>query len=390
MQVVRIGLVGVTGRGWGLGQHWKESKSGGRSAIVAGMDTEEEALSELRERLGPGIFATRNIDELLDRDDVDAVAVMSPDYTHEEYVLKAFRAGKHVFCEKPMAITTEGCDRMLEAWRESGKKFMIGFNMRYMNIYRMMKEVADSGVLGEIKAVWVRHFVGSGGDWYFHDWHSASKHSTGLLLQKASHDIDIVHWITGRYTKRVSAFGGLLYYGGKKPNDLRCRECADRETCYEKNYAEHQVNKRDLCAFREEIDVEDTSAVLMELDGGIQATYMQCHFAPETWRNYTFIGTEGRMENLDRSSKILVRLRRQSRRRMNTASDIHYDVRPAEGGHGGSDPLVAADMIDMLQKGKEPVATPLAGRMSVAAGVAATQSLRNGGQPADVSQLPDL
>ena len=55
-----------------------------------------------------------------------------------------------------MAITIEGCDRILEAWRKSGVRLMIGFNMRYMNIFRVMKEIVDSGTIGEIRAAWVR------------------------------------------------------------------------------------------------------------------------------------------------------------------------------------------------------------------------------------------
>ncbi len=168
-----------------------------------GVDIAEGALGAFCESVNPDAFTTLDYKEMLDRSDVDAVAVMSPDFTHEEYVCAAFEAGKHVFSEKPMAITTAGCDRMLRAWKASGKQFMIGFNMRYMNIFRVMKDIVDAGTIGEIKAVWVRHFVGHGGEWYYHDWHGASRNSTGLLLQKASHDIDMIHWITGHYGKRV-------------------------------------------------------------------------------------------------------------------------------------------------------------------------------------------
>ena len=54
-----------------------------------------------------------------------------------------------------------------------------------------------------------------------------------------------------------------------------------------------------MCVFRKEIDVEDTNMILMNLDNGVRACYLQCHFAPDIWRNYTFIGTEGRLENVN-------------------------------------------------------------------------------------------
>ena len=385
MDKLRIGAIGVQGRG-GMAVNWHQPD--GRSIVTAGMDVTRDAVDAFKERVNPEAFVTLNADELFARDDVDAVAVMSPEFTHEEYVLKAFQAGKHVFCEKPMCITTDGCDRMLRAWQESGKQFMIGFNMRYMNIFRVMKDIVDRGVIGEIKTVWCRHFVGHGGKWYYHDWHANSRNTTGLLLQKASHDIDMIHWITGQYATRVVGMGDLTFYGGDRPNDLRCPECPDRDECVEYHHTDSRSsNTMDMCVFRKEVDVEDIGTIAMQLDGGIQATYMQCHFAPDYCRNYTFIGTEGRMENLDDGSRVIVKTRNLSKRWTNYA-DRSYEVKPAMGGHGGADPVICRDFVDMVLDGTRPIATPLAGRMSVAAGVAGTESIRSGSMPVDVPPLP--
>jgi len=385
MSELRIGVIGVSGRG-DLAEHWHRP-DGGRSVVVAGADVSPEALARFRAKVGQQAFVTADYRALLDRREVDAVAVCSPDFTHEEYVCAAFAAGKHVFCEKPMAITTEGCDRMLRAWKASGRRFMIGFNMRYMNIFRVMKDAVDSGVIGELKVVWVRHFVGHGGEWYYHDWHGSSRNSTGLLLQKASHDIDMVHWISGHYGKRVVGFGSLDYYGGDKPDDLVCNECADKEVCVEYQYSAAKANRMNRCVFRREIDVEDNSTILVELDNGTKFTYMQCHYTPDYCRNYTFIGTEGRVENLDDGDNVIVKLRNRSRRWRNLA-DHHYSVKPAAGGHGGADPLIARDFVDMVLDDKEPLATPLAGRMSVAVGVAGTYSIRHGSCVVEVPPPP--
>ncbi len=387
MAKLRIGVIGAAGRG-GMAQHWHDSN--GRSIVVGAADVHESALGWFHRNVNESGFTTLDYRELLDRKDIDAIAVMSPDFTHEQYVCDAFAAGKHVFTEKPMAITTEGCDRMLRAWVDSGKQFMIGFNMRYMNIFRVMKDAIDAGSIGEPKAVWVRHFVGPGGNWYYHDWHASSRNSTGLLLQKASHDIDMIHWLTGQYTKRVAASGALQYYGGDKPNDLRCPECPEKDQCVECQLPKkHRLggNTMDQCVFRQEVDVEDHSIMMMELDGGIHASYMQCHFTPDYCRNYTIIGTEGRIENLDDTSKVILRMRNRSGRWQNLANH-EINVKPAEGGHGGADPLICADFVDMVLDGKRPLATPLAGRMSVAAGCAATWSLRNQWQSVIIPPVP--
>ena len=133
MTQLRIGVIGVGGRG-GLWRHWHDPQ--GRSIVVAGADVNDDLLTAFRSENGDTPFITRDYRELLARPDVNAVAVTAPDYCHEEHAVAALEAGKHVFCEKPLAITIEGCDRILEAWRRSGQRLMVGFNMRYMKMLR--------------------------------------------------------------------------------------------------------------------------------------------------------------------------------------------------------------------------------------------------------------
>jgi predicted dehydrogenase len=376
MDKLRIGVIGVSGRG-AIADHWRDSD---RAEVVAGADVSPSALDDFRRRMGDHVFTTDDYRRLLEREDVGAVAVTSPDFTHEEYAVAALQAGKHVFCEKPLAISTEGCDRILRAWKASGKRLMVGFNMRYMNIFRVMKEIIDAGTIGEPKAAWVRHFVGHGGTFYYHDWHANRRGTNSLLLQKGSHDIDMIHWLCGSYTKRVAAFGSLDFFGGDKPNDLRCPECPERRTCFE-----YDDSTRNLCCFRQEVDVEDNNVMIMELQNGIKAAYLQCHFTPDYHRNYVIIGTEGRLENSEPEGKVWVKMRRAWG--WKELADREYTIRPALGGHGGADPVIAEDFLDMVLEGKEPLATPEAGRWSVAAGCAGAQSLRNGGGVVEVGEI---
>lgn len=376
MEQVRIGIIGAGLRS-GIAKNWHKPE--GKSVVVGAADISEERLEKFLEAVNPAAFTTTDYRELLMRDDIDAVAVLSPDYLHEEHAIAALKAGKHVYCEKPLAITVEGCDRIIEASKNSGKHLMVGFNMRYMSMYQTMKGIVDSGVIGDIKAVWVRHFVGWGGYFYYHDWHGTSKNTTSLLLQKGSHDLDVIHWITGKYTQKVSAFGSLDFFGGDKPNDLTCPTCDLKDTCTE--YSPHTLTQ---CAFREEIDVEDNNMVMMELEGGIKASYLQCHFTPDYQRNYTFIGTKGRIENSELEGKVRVWTRKSNS--WNELSDVTYDIKKEEGSHGGADPKITEDFVNLVLYDKQPLTTPFAGRMSVAVGCAATESIRAGGKIIDISQ----
>ena len=369
-------MIGVGGRST-IMEYWHKPE--GQSVITGAADISKASLERFKQRINKDAYVTTDYRELLKREDVDAIAILSPDYLHEEHAIAALQAGKHVFCEKPLAITTEGCDRILDAWKKSGKHLMIGFNMRYMPMYQTMKEIIDSGIIGEIKAVWVRHFVGLGGEYYYHDWHGKASNTTSLLLQKGSHDLDVIHWLTGRYTKKVSAFGSLDYYGGDRPNDLHCPKCEIKDTC-----PDVSLGRLTQCAFREEIDVEDNSMLIMELEGGIKASYMQNHFTPDYSRNYTLIGTKGRIENDDIHHKIFVKTRKSGS--WQEMSDITYDVKQIEGTHGGADPRICKDFVDLALYDKQPSTTPFAGRMSVAVGCAATKSIRSGGQVIHIDQ----
>lgn len=376
MDKLRIGVIGVCGRGT-LANCWRDNP---RSEVVAGADVKEENFTDFRSRMGDSVFTTLDYREMLERKDVDAVAICSPDFMHEEHAVAALQAGKHVYLEKPMAITVEGCDHIIKTQKETGNKLMVGFNLRCMPIYRVMKDVVDSGVIGEIKAAWVRHFVWSGNHWYFHDWHATKKNCTSLMLQKGSHDIDIIHWICGSYAKRVAAFGDMDFFGGDYPNDLTCPECPEAKTCYQ--YSHTNLIK---CAKREEVDIEDNNFLIMRLESGVKAAYLECHFTPDDERNYVFIGTEGRVELSETANQVWVKTRRTNDWR--ELANRTYDIKRAEGTHGGADPIITDEFLKFVLDGKEPVASPIDGRMSVAAGCCGAYSMRNGGMPMDIPEL---
>ena len=130
--------------------------------------------------------------------------------------------------------------------------------------------------------------------------------------------------------------------------------------------------------------------VMMQLANGVQASYMQCHYTPDYWRNYTFIGTEGRIENIGDTGACEIRVYKS---RKDTAGEPDETVwlGPESGTHGGSDPAIVRAFIDFLRDGKTPNTSPVAARYAVAAGALATESLRSGCEPLDVPALaPDL
>ncbi len=376
MDDLKIGVIGTAGRG-GLSRHAHKPGEGAR--VVACCDINSKALEGAREPFGPDLFTTEDYRKLLEQD-LDAVFVTTPDFLHEEHALAALEKGLAVYLEKPMTITIEGCDRLLAAARKTGARLFVGHNMRYMTIVRKMKELVDKGAIGRVKSVWCRHFINYGGDAYFRDWHSDRRYSTGLLLQKGAHDIDVMHWVSGAYTRRVTAFGNLAVYGDRP----RLAEGEKGDPAF--NPAHWPPTA--CTGFSRTIDVEDQTTMLMEMDGGILGAYLQCHFTPDACRNYTFIGDEGRIENLGDGPDAPIMLYNKRKPYRIIGDQVHYGDDVAGGGHGGADPQIVAEFVRFAREGGATTATPEAARMAVAAGVQATLSLREGGQPRDVPPVP--
>jgi predicted dehydrogenase len=374
---LRIGVIGAGGRG-GLAGHAHRPEHGVR--VVAGADVVPGALERFRARYGPDAFTTADYRQLLQRDDVDAVFVTSPDFCHEEQAVAALAAGKAVYLEKPMAITVAGCDRILATCAAHRGKLYLGHNMRHMNFVLQMKKLIDDGAIGEPKAGWCRHFVGHGGKFYFQDWHADRTKSTGLLLQKGAHDIDVLHWLCRGYTRRVTAFGGLTVYG-----DLGDRD--DRPVRDKWQSATTNWPPRALKSLNPVVDVEDISMMLMELDNGVFCSYQQCHYTPDYWRNYTIIGTDGRLENFGNGEEGSFIAVWNSRTGYKPQGDRQVPAPATAGSHGGADPAIVDEFIRFVRDAAPATTSPVAARYSVVAGVKATESLRAGGQPREVPPL---
>ena len=375
MKRMKVGLIGVAGRGK---NGWQMHKPEEGWEIVAGADPHPRSRAEFHEKF-PNADLFDNYAELLKIREIDAVMIASPDNFHEEQAVAALEAGKAVFLEKPMAITIEGCDRILRTAYETGSKLFVGHNMRYFPSILTMKRVIDAGTIGEIQCGWCRHFINYGGDAYFRDWHSEQKNTTGLLLQKGAHDIDVMHWLMGSYTRQVVGMGMLSVY------DKCARRSPDTEGCAvwdNKHYPPLEQT-----GFSPIINVEDHNMILMQMANGTQACYMQCHYTPDAERNYTFIGTRGRIENIGDFGKCEIHV--WTTRGPRETPDIIYKLKPVEGSHGGADPVTVQSFLDFVRYDNRPNTIPIAAPNAVATGVLGHYSMRHGCIPQEIPPIPE-
>ncbi|NLD88642.1 MAG: Gfo/Idh/MocA family oxidoreductase [Clostridiales bacterium] len=191
MDKVRYGVIGV-----GMGKaHMFGIRENTNAELVAMCDTNEERMADCLKSF-PGVATYTDYRELLKRDDLDAVVVATPDQLHREMTLAALDAGKHVLCEKPMALTLDDCQAMIDASRKTDKKLMIGQIGRFTPGFKRAKELIDNGEIGDL------FFVESE---YAHDYSKIpGKFSNWRLdplrhgfLGGGCHAVDLVRWIAG-------------------------------------------------------------------------------------------------------------------------------------------------------------------------------------------------
>lgn len=299
--------------------------------------------------------------------DADAVLVLTPDWTHAAVAMAALTAGKHVYIEKPMTTTAADADRLIAYASQHDRTLYVGHNMRFMPVVETIKTAIDNGLIGSPQAFMIRHFVGRGGDYFFKDWHCESSKTGGLLIHKASHDLDAMAYILGTSYTSVQAVGANRVY-----QHGRLRE----------PYASAPEVKNDIrnwpprsqANLNPAMDVEDVSFVNLVCSNGVVGSYSQCHFTPDYWRNYCIIGDEGRLENFgDTSDGGTVRIWNKRRSGYDAQADIEIPIgvdRGTTSRHDGSDERILDDFFQAIHGGT-PRTSSADARQVVAVGEAA-------------------
>ena len=386
MKELRLAVIGAAGRGH-IADYAHQPENGVR--VVAGADKYPDAIDRFkaryREKFDYEPACYLDYREMIEKEQPDGVFITSPDFLHEEQAVFCLEHKAAVYLEKPIAISIAGADRILEAAYRNRTPLMLGHNMRYMRHIMKMKELVDSGAVGEVKAIWCRHFVSYGGDAYFRDWHAMEKYCNSLLLQKGAHDIDVIHWLANGYTERVHGMGNLTVYDKLPRRGEDNLRFIGRKTAVWDTDHYPATKQKDFYPW---IEVNDLNMINMHLDNGVLACYLQCHYTPDGWRNYTVIGTEGRLENFGSWE---LRLWNHRTDAYAEVPDVVYNIpKPKDmATHSGADPKIVQSFVDALRGVYDVHSSPQAARNSVAAGCQGADSIRQNGMPLDVPPLPE-
>lgn len=157
--------------------------------------------------------------KIIDRKDIQAVFVATPPHLHSEMAIAALRAGKHVYCEKPIGVNAAQVRDLYRVAKSSKLVFVAGQQLRSMQTYIEAVDKIRQGAIGDV--LWIkaqRHATadlphdGSSGDWYF----DVTK-SGGYLIEQSVHNLDFCNWILNSHPVRASGFGAIALYKNDPP-----------------------------------------------------------------------------------------------------------------------------------------------------------------------------
>ncbi len=216
-------------------------KAASNAVLVATADSRPERARQTAERWGARCYESPQ--DLMAADDVDAVYISAPPYAHAQWTIAAARAGRHVLCEKPMAMNPPEAEQMAQVVQQQGIVFGLGFMMRYHPCHVKLKQLIDAGTIGTPVALRTRYSVWSAsvvpgelGDWQ----HTLRYAGGGPLFDMGCHAIDLFNYFVGQ-AETVAALSDTLVH--------------DYET-------------------------EDTCTVLLKLKGGPHATLQAYNSVP--------------------------------------------------------------------------------------------------------------
>ncbi len=350
---IRVGAIGFGARLNGVMKHVQE-QGNNLLELVTVYDPSEASVQMARDFAGGDVKVCDDYHQVTDDPDIDWVLIGSWNCFHAEQTIAAFKAGKNVFCEKPLATKLEDCIAMHEAQKASGKDFIMGFTLRFSPHYRKIKELLESGVIGDIVSMEFNETLDFNHGGFFHsDWRRKTENSGTALLEKCCHDIDLANWMVASRARRVASFGGCNFFRPENKHQIqRLGENKDGKPAFG---TWPLADDKTVTAFTDDKDLVDNQVAIIEYYNAIRATFHMNHSTAISERRMYICGTEGTLRGDVLTGEIEVR-------RIGFDEE-RKEYKPLEegGGHGGGDEILGKELADTMLNGTPPLSTLAAG-----------------------------
>lgn len=359
MARIRIGLVGTGQRGRA---YMRELVKAQDIDVACLCDAQRDRLEAFAAQTGAsGATLTTELDALLSGDLVEAVIVAVPDRFHKEVAVRAFEAGKHVLIEKPMALTIEDCRAIARAKESSGCMLQVAFVLRHTPFYAKVKEVVDTGALGQIMSLAMTEHLGvDHSAATMRRWHRKRENCGSFLMAKCCHDLDVMNWLLETRPVAVASFGDTNFFTPAKRPATHCSACPVADSCPYRfdvdaddsfvymtptDKRDPSRNDFDLCVYNDDKDIVDNQVCILEFANDVRATFsLQCFHPGGTQRTITIAGSQAYLTGCYEDHRFRVAYSRDDRVE-------EHDVSGSEvaGGHLGGDRRLVRDLAAALR-----------------------------------------
>ena len=192
MDKLRIAIVGC---GNVSKRHFEAASANNNSELAACCDVVPEKADEMVEKYGIKVFY--NFDDMLSWGEFDVLHICTPHYLHAPMAISAMNNGKHVFCEKPLAIHYEDAVKMCECSKKNNVYLAACFQNRYNKSSQYLKQLVETGRFGKIEAVKANVTWDRDEKYYSDDWHGTlDKEGGGVIINQCIHTLDLIQWLT--------------------------------------------------------------------------------------------------------------------------------------------------------------------------------------------------
>lgn len=326
--------------------------------VVAAVDPRED---DIRKHAKPeeleGITFYTDIDIMLAEVEPDAVMIGTTCNVHTEYAIKVMALGLPLFLEKPVSIDREQLNDLYQASLTTKSQVVVSFPLRLSRQLAMVKDIIDSGAIGDVSNVQAVNNVPFYGSNYFHGWMRNDSLTGGLWLQKATHDLDYLSYAIGRLPERIVAVESKNVFRGDMPAGLYCLDCPIQDSCPEsqKNLfymqniiddmhkAEDWWDGRWQCSFAVDTGNHDSATAILQYADGSHLTYTQNFYARRAAakRGARFIGYKGTLEFDFTNDEVVLSHHLQPR-------VDRFTLESGEGGHHGGDTELLVDFLAII------------------------------------------
>lgn len=315
--------------------------------------------------------------------EADAVMICTPENMHFEPTMQAIERGYHILLEKPIAQTLEECMLIAQAARKHDVLVSVCHVLRYHPYFMKIKELVDSGELGNI--ISINHRTSVGLDRTAHGfvrglWRKEAV-TNPMLMSKCCHDIDFLLWLTKTPCRKLTSFGSLRWFKEKNaPEDsaARCVDCKVESRCPFSAVDLYRVRRDWIanfdvpegktidevieeqlryglygrCVYRCDNDVVDHQIVSMEMESEVTINFSMDVFTVKDNRETHICLTEGEIDGDETRLKVC---------RFRGAKEEVYDFSDLahQPFHAGADLNIVADFIDAIQENRRNVVTSI-------------------------------